>query len=126
MAALDSGHWNRGDWRCGRSAAWRRRWHWHWRRWRNGARAQTSWPEQPIRILVGFTPGVAPDITGRLLAEKFTEAWGKPAVVENVTGAGGNIATERVARAAPDGYTLLMGGNASLVFSPSMYDRLGY
>src|SRR5215831_2944858 len=64
------------------------------------AAAQIGYPEQTIRILVGFTPGVAPDITGRLLAEKFTEAWGKPAVVENVTGAGGNIATERVAKAA--------------------------
>src|SRR5215831_16811433 len=92
----------------------------------DGARAQANWPEQPIRILVGFTPGVAPDITGRLLADKFSEAWGKPAVVENVTGAGGNIATERVAKAARDGYTLLMGGNSSLVFSPSLYDKLAY
>ena len=88
--------------------------------------AQMSYPDQPIRILVGFTPGVAPDITGRLLADKFSETWGKPAVVENVTGAGGNIATERAAKAAPDGYTLLMGGNASLIFSASMYDKLAY
>jgi tripartite-type tricarboxylate transporter receptor subunit TctC len=92
----------------------------------SGAAAQANYPDQPIRILVGFTPGVAPDITGRLLADKFSEAWGKPAVVENVTGAGGNIATERVAKAAPDGYTLLMGCNASLIFSPSMYDKLAY
>lgn len=91
-----------------------------------GSNAQTGYPEQPIRILVGFTPGVAPDITSRLLAEKFSMAWGKPAVVENVTGAGGNIATERAAKAAPDGYTLLMGGNASLIFSPSMYEKLAY
>jgi tripartite-type tricarboxylate transporter receptor subunit TctC len=90
------------------------------------AAAQTGYPEQTIRILVGFTPGVAPDITGRILAEKFTEAWGKSVVVDNVSGAGGNIATERAAKAAPDGYTLLMGGNASLIFSPSMYDRLAY
>ena len=90
------------------------------------AAAQGSYPDQTIRILVGFTPGVAPDITGRLLAEKFTEAWGKSAVVENVSGAGGNIATERVAKATPDGYTLLMGGNASLIFSPSLYDKLAY
>jgi tripartite-type tricarboxylate transporter receptor subunit TctC len=88
--------------------------------------AQGTYPDQTIRILVGFTPGVAPDITGRLLAERFTEAWGKSAVVENVTGAGGNIATERAAKAAPDGYTLLMGGNASLIFSPSLYDKLAY
>ena len=52
------------------------------------ALAQANYPEQPIRILVGFTPGVAPDITGRIMAEKFTETWGKPALVENVTGAG--------------------------------------
>jgi tripartite-type tricarboxylate transporter receptor subunit TctC len=90
------------------------------------AAAQTSYPEQTIRILVGFTPGVAPDITGRLLAERFTEAWGKSVVIDNISGAGGNIATERAAKAAPDGYTLLMGGNASLIFSPSLYDRLAY
>jgi len=89
------------------------------------ARAQ-AYPAQPVRILVGFAPGVAPDITGRLLADKLSAAWGKPVVVENVTGAGGNIATERVARAAPDGYTLLMGGNSSLIFSPSMSDKLPY
>src|SRR5215468_5976986 len=87
--------------------------------------AQT-YPTQPVRILVGFAPGVAPDITGRLLAEQFSAAWGRPVVVENVSGAGGNIATERVARAAPDGYTLLMGGNSSLIFSPSIYDKLAY
>ena len=90
------------------------------------AAAQGSYPDQTIRILVGFTPGVAPDITARLLAEKFTETWGKSVVVENVTGAGGNIATERGAKAAPDGYTLLMGGNASLIFSPSLYEELAY
>ncbi len=90
------------------------------------AGAQANYPEQMVRILVGFTPGVAPDITGRLLADKFTAAWGRPVVVENVSGASGNIATERVAKAAPDGHTLLMAGNASLIFSPSMYDRLAY
>jgi tripartite-type tricarboxylate transporter receptor subunit TctC len=90
------------------------------------ALAQTSYPDQPVRILVGFTAGGAPDITGRLLAEKFSETWGKPVVLENVTGAGGNVATERVAKAAPDGHTLLMGANASLIFSPNMYDKLAY
>jgi tripartite-type tricarboxylate transporter receptor subunit TctC len=87
--------------------------------------AQT-YPEQGIKIVVGFPPGVAPDITARLLADKFGEAWGKPVVVENVTGAGSNIATDRVAKAAPDGYTLLMGGNSALVINPSLYDRLPY
>ncbi len=90
------------------------------------ARAQTSYPEQPIRIIVGFPPGVAPDVTARLLADRFTESWGKAVVVENVTGAGSNIATDRVAKSPPDGYTLLMGGNSALVISPSLYDRLPY
>jgi tripartite-type tricarboxylate transporter receptor subunit TctC len=90
------------------------------------ALAQTNYPEQPVRILVGFPPGVAPDITARLLADKFTEAWGKAVVVENVSGAGSNIATDRVAKAAPDGYTLLMGGNSALIMSPSLYDKLPY
>jgi tripartite-type tricarboxylate transporter receptor subunit TctC len=90
------------------------------------ARAQASYPEQPVRIIVGFPPGVAPDITARLLADKFTEGWGKAVVVENVTGAGSNIATDRVAKAPADGYTLLMGGNSALVISPSLYDKLPY
>src|SRR5436190_6216103 len=90
------------------------------------AGAQGSYPEQTVRILVGFSPGVAPDISARVLAEKLSASWGKPVVVENVTGAGGNIAADRVAKAAPNGYTLGMIGNGSLVFSPSMYDKLSY
>src|SRR5258705_11670093 len=85
-----------------------------------GAAAQSTYPDKPVRILVGFTPGVAPDITARLLADRLTEAWGKAVVVENVTGAGGNIATERVAKAAPDGYTLLMAGDAATLFNPTL------
>ena len=88
--------------------------------------AQTTYPEQTVKILVGFSSGTAPDLTGRLLADKLTEAWGKPVVVENVTGASGNIATERVAKAGRDGHTLLMGGNSSLIFSPSLYDKLAF
>jgi len=90
------------------------------------ALAQANYPEQTVRILVGFSPGVAPDITGRVLAERLSNAWGKPVVVENVTGAGGNIATDRVAKSAPNGYTLGMIGNGSLVFSPSLYDKLSF
>ena len=90
------------------------------------ALAQANYPEQPIKIIVGFPAGVAPDVTSRLLGDKLTEAWGKPIVVENVTGASGNIAVERVAKAAPDGYTLLMGGNASLVINPSLFAKLPY
>ena len=90
------------------------------------AAAQTGYPDQAVRILVGFTPGVAPDIVARVLADKFSESWGRPVLVENVTGAGGNIACDRVAKAAPDGYTLGMCGNGSLVIAPSLYDKLSY
>jgi len=85
-----------------------------------------DYPERPVRILVGFTPGTAPDVVARLLATKFSEAWGQGVVVENVTGAGSNVATDQVAKARPDGHTLLMGGNSALVVSPSLYDKLPY
>jgi tripartite-type tricarboxylate transporter receptor subunit TctC len=91
-----------------------------------GHAAAQGYPEQSVRILVGFTPGVAPDVTARLLAERLTGAWGKAVVVENVTGAGGNIAADRVAKAPPNGYTLGMIGNGSLIFSPALYDKLSY
>ena len=90
------------------------------------AAAQGTYPEQPVRILVGFTAGVAPDVTGRLLAEKLAVAWGRAVVVENLTGAGGNIATDRLAKSPPNGYTLGMIGNSSLIFSPSLYDKLSF
>jgi tripartite-type tricarboxylate transporter receptor subunit TctC len=90
------------------------------------ASAQSSYPNQPVKILVGFTPGTAPDLAGRILADRFTEIWGKPFVVENVSGAGGNVATERVAKSAADGYTLLMGGNSALVINPSLFEKLPF
>jgi tripartite-type tricarboxylate transporter receptor subunit TctC len=90
------------------------------------ALAQATYPEQTIRFVVGFPPGGSPDITARLIGEKFTEAWGKPVVVENVTGASGNIAVERGAKAAPNGHTLLMGNNASLVINPNLFAKPPY
>jgi tripartite-type tricarboxylate transporter receptor subunit TctC len=92
----------------------------------NTVSAQSDYPNRPVRILVGFTAGTAPDVSARLLAAKFAESWGVPVTVENVTGAGGNISTDRVAKSSPDGYTLLMGGNPSLVISPSLYEKLPY
>src|SRR6188474_160537 len=87
--------------------------------------AQSNYPDKPIRILVGFSAGVAPDVTSRLFGDKFNETWAKGVVVENVTGAGGNLALAQAAKAAPDGYTLVMGGNASLVINPNLM-KLGY
>jgi len=90
------------------------------------ASAQSSYPNRPVKILVGFTPGTAPDLAARILADRFSEVWGTPFVVENIPGAGSNIATERVAKAAADGYTLLMGGNSALVINPSLYETLPF
>jgi tripartite-type tricarboxylate transporter receptor subunit TctC len=90
------------------------------------AAAQAGYPDKPIRIIIGFSPGVAPDVTARLFGDKFNETWAKGVTVENLTGAGGNLAVERLAKAAPDGYTLAMGGNASLVINPNLIDKLGY
>jgi len=83
--------------------------------------AQTTYPEKSIRMVVGFPPGGAPDIVARVLSQKLSEALGKPIVVDNATGASGNIATERVAKAAPDGYTLGLLTNGQLVINPSLY-----
>src|SRR3954454_1378181 len=90
------------------------------------ASAQSTYPNRPVKILVGFTPGTAPDLAARILADRFSEVLGQPFVVESVQGAGSNIATDRVAKAAADGYTLLMGGNSALVINPSLYEPLPF
>jgi tripartite-type tricarboxylate transporter receptor subunit TctC len=90
------------------------------------ASAQSSYPKGPVKIVVGFTPGTAPDLAARILADRFAEVWGTPFVIENVQGAGSNIGTDRVAKAAADGYTLLMGGNSALVINPSLYETLPF
>lgn len=89
------------------------------------AAAQT-YPDRPIRLLVGFAAGGPADISARVLGDRFAEAWGQPVVIENITGAAGNIATERVAKAAPDGYTLLLAASATIVTNPSLYQKLAF
>jgi len=90
------------------------------------ATAQTNYPDRQIRLLVGFAPAGPADIAARVVAERLSEAWGKPVVVENITGATGNVAADRVAKAAPDGYTLMMAAGATIVTNVSLYDKLPF
>ena len=90
------------------------------------ANAQTSYPDKQVRILVGFAAGGPADIAARIVADRLSEAWGKPVVVENVTGAAGNVATDRVAKAPPDGYTLVMAASSTIVTNVSLYDKLPF
>src|SRR4051794_22916811 len=88
------------------------------------ASAQTAYPEKTIRIVVGFPPGGPSDIVARVLGQKL-ESLGKAVVVENIPGAAGNIGAERVAKAAPDGYTLALANQAAIVVNPALY-KLSY
>jgi tripartite-type tricarboxylate transporter receptor subunit TctC len=82
--------------------------------------AQTAWPEKPVRLVVGFTAGSATDVTARMFAQKFGEAWGQPVIVDNVAGNSGAIGVDKVVKAAPDGYTLMWSGNAAITILPSL------
>ena len=85
------------------------------------AAAQTTYPEKPIRMVVGFPPGGPADTVARLLGQKFTDAWGKPVVIDNAAGAAGNIASDRVAKATADGYTLGPLTEAQIAINPGLY-----
>ncbi len=90
------------------------------------ARAQGAWPDRPVRIIVPFTPGGSTDILARALAADLPETLGQTVIVENRGGAGGTIGTEVVARAAPDGHTLMMGHIGTLAVNPALYPRLPF
>ena len=85
-----------------------------------------AYPSKPIRLVVPFTPGGSTDILARAIGQELGKAWNVSVVVENVPGAGGSIGADRVAKAAPDGYTLLMGHIGTLAVNPSLYPKLPY
>lgn len=88
-----------------------------------GAHAQNpaaNYPNKPIRVIVPFATGGPTDILARAIGQKLTERWGQPVLIDNRAGAGGNIGAEMTARAAPDGYTLLLGTAGILMVNPSL------
>ncbi|MCJ0763417.1 Bug family tripartite tricarboxylate transporter substrate binding protein [Variovorax terrae] len=91
-----------------------------------GSAATPPFPVKPVRIIIGFAAGGTTDLVGRLVAQRLGEAWGQTVVVENRTGASGMIAAEAVAKAAPDGYTLLVSPQTSLAVAPALYGKATY
>jgi len=91
-----------------------------------GQAGAQAYPTKPIRLIIGFAPGGGTDLAARVVAKKFSEFLGQPVVIEAKAGAGGNIATEYVAKAAPDGYTLLSGAVGPFSINPSLYKNLGF
>ncbi len=94
-----------------------------------GAQAQslaTAYPSKPVRMVIPFPPGGTTDVIGRMLAQKLTDAWRQPVVVENRAGAAGAIGSEYVAKSPPDGYTLVMGGGTTHSAGPAVNPKIPY
>ncbi|MCX7144251.1 MAG: tripartite tricarboxylate transporter substrate binding protein [Proteobacteria bacterium] len=92
----------------------------------SAASAQGAWPSRPITIVVGFSAGGTTDIITRLISDELRKGLGQPVIIENKPGAGGNIGADIVAKARPDGYTLLMGSVGPLAINASLYKRMPY
>src|SRR5437773_612727 len=90
------------------------------------AQATKTYPDKPVRVVVGYSPGGLPDTIARLVGQKLSERWGQQLVVENKPGANGILGAEFVAKAAPDGYTLLMTDNSTHAIIPFLFTKLPY
>jgi len=91
-----------------------------------GFASAQAWPTRPVRVIMPYQAGASTDVIGRLFADHLTKAFGQAFFVENRIGAGGNVGTAVAARAAPDGYTLLVGTAGIFAVNPAMYDKLGF
>jgi tripartite-type tricarboxylate transporter receptor subunit TctC len=91
-----------------------------------GAAQSQSFPNKPVKVIVTFPPGGTPDIYGRILSQELSTVWKQSVVVENKTGASGTIGTDSVAKAAPDGYTLLFAADASITIAPNLVANTPY
>ena len=90
------------------------------------ARAQETYPDRPVRVVVPYPAGGGTDTLARLLADQLSRQWGQPIIVENVGGAAGNIGAAEVARAKPDGYTLLLASPGPIATNGFLYKEMGY
>jgi tripartite-type tricarboxylate transporter receptor subunit TctC len=91
-----------------------------------GAVHAQAWPAKPVTVVVPFAPGGGTDIGTRIVAQKLSQIWGQPVVVDNRGGAGGNLGLDIVARAKPDGYTLVTGNVGTQSINPTLYKKLSY
>lgn len=91
-----------------------------------GALAQNAWPTKPVTIVVPFSAGGSTDVVGRLLAKELGKAWGQTVLVENRAGAGGNIGASLVAKAQPDGHTMLLASGSIFTVNPHLYAQLPF
>ncbi len=91
-----------------------------------GIASAQPYPLKPIKLVVGFPPGPGVDILARMMAQKLSKAWGQSVFVENKPGADAIIATDFVAKSAPDGYTLYVGASGAMSFNPGLYEKLPY
>src|SRR5690349_20406720 len=85
-----------------------------------------DWPQRPLRIIVPFAPGGVADNSARVVAEPLSQRLGQQVVVENRPGASGNIGTQQVAQSEPDGYTLLLGFDGTMVINPHVFSRIPF
>jgi tripartite-type tricarboxylate transporter receptor subunit TctC len=90
------------------------------------AQVAGPFPARPVRLVVPFPPGGPLDVTGRAIAQKLTETWGQPVIVDNRPGAGGNIGADLVAKSPPDGYAVVMGALSTHAVNPSLYPKMPY
>ena len=93
--------------------------------WAVPAAAQERWPSKPVRMVVPFAPGGSTDVIARMVGQKLSVIWGQPVVIDNRTGAGGNVGADLVAKSAADGYTLLM-ASGSITINPQLYRRMPF
>jgi tripartite-type tricarboxylate transporter receptor subunit TctC len=94
--------------------------------WPHHARAEAGYPDRPITLIVPYAPGGGNDVVARAVAEPMSKSLGQSLVIENRGGGGGSIGTRQVAKAAPDGYTLGLGGTGTLAIDPTLYPNVGY